>query len=756
MGILTGIDCKRPVIILSFLYGTLLAQEKPNLLFIVADQVRFDAIGRAQESLGMAAKNRIRTPNLDRISKEGAWFRNAYTNCAVCGPARTSFLTGRSLIRTGVGNNSLTQDEALKAADPDASRRLPLYPTYDRILTRDRGYAAEFYGKWHSPQSLGWCYRNDLRAAGSPSLWFGKFNADQSKHYAAGLESAYTDTLALHSVGPTQIGPGQLLNSFTKRAYAPDPLDSRYQNANASAVGQPDSHGMDLMPEAWSTTAVEGRETLEALDRLGRSGKPFTLSVSFHSPHAPQVPTERYYRMYDPADMQVPPSISDPMENSAYKGANGMLNRTEYRDPAKVKRWMADYYGLMTELDEWIGAIMAKLKASGLDRNTLVVFVSDHGEMLGAHGLREKNIFYEESARIPLLLWMPGRIAAGTIVDQPVTTLDLHASILDYLGVNPANYPSDGKSLRRFIEGKEAELPYAVTFWDPRSTNVPVYMIREGDWKLMVPNRADSRVPDMLFDLKSDPYEMKNLLGSSASAASEAVRGKAEGLKAMLVENLWAMGDSLVSEVGSRRTWPGSRLWVSDTSLAFGPVGNASVRQARLFIGSSLGGDVIINGIGLEGALSGRFRLDWTQGTLAEGSSRAVKIAFTDSGTFAGGEVRLVINHNSGGAAKVVRLKVNRAGQVGIPRPGIRLLPLSGMGFRYGNQVLNPNGMGGMYWSATVFTPQGKTLGTFTGRGSAGVHAGLPHGLLVLKWENSGGYAGSGVLLSGEPTRARP
>ena len=737
------------------LHGLLPAQEKPNLLFIVADQFRFDAIGRAQESSGIAARSRIRTPNLDRISKEGAWFRNAYTNCAVCAPARTSFLTGRALIHTGVANNTLAEDEALKIGDPDAARRLTLYRTYDQVLTGDHGYAAEFYGKWHSPQSLGWCYRNDLRAAGNPSLWYGKYNADQTKRYSAGLEPAYLDTLGSHSVGPTQIGPAQLLNTFTKRAYVPDPLDSRYQNANAIPFSQPDLRGMDLMPEPWSTTAVEGREAIDALDRLGRTGSPFSLSVSFHSPHAPMVPTAKYYRMYDPADMPVPASISDPMDNSAYKGANGMLTRSEYRDPAKVKRWTADYYGLASEVDEWVGAILGKLKAMGLDRKTLVVFVSDHGEMLGAHGLREKNIFYEESAHIPLLLWMPGRIAAGTIVDQPVTTLDLHASILDYLGINPIRYPTDGKSLRRFIEGKEAAPAYAVTFWDPGSTNVPVYMIREGNWKLMLPNRKDSRAPDMLFDLKTDPNEMKNLLGVSASTASEFVRGKAEGLKALMAENLRALGDSLVEEVENRRTWPGSRLWVSDTSLGFGHVGNAAVRRARLSIGSSLGGDVVITGIRLEGPLSGRFRLDWTQGTLAAGSNRALTIVYTDSGAAAKGEVRLILNHDSG-ASKVVKLRVDQGAPIGNHRLLTRLDPLPGMGFLHGHGMLRPNGMGAMAWRASVYTAQGRRVGTYAGIGSAGVHADLPPGLLILKWETSGGYSGNGVLLPGVSTLDRP
>ena len=105
--------------------------------------------------------------------------------------------------------------------------------------------------------------------------------------------------------------------------------------------------------------------------------------------------------------MPIPSSIKDDMQNSPYINANRRNKLTVFADEEKIKYMISNYYGLITELDDWIGQIMKTLEEEGIAEHTMVIFTSDHGEMLGAHGMREKNVFYEESSHVPLMIKMP-------------------------------------------------------------------------------------------------------------------------------------------------------------------------------------------------------------------------------------------------------------------------------------------------------------------------------------------------------------
>ena len=192
---------------------------------------------------------------------------------------------------------------------------------------------------------------------------------------------------------------------------------------------------------------------------------------------------------------------------------------------------ISDYYGIITEIDHWIGEILDKLEELGIAENTMIIFTSDHGEMLGAHGMREKNVFLEESAHIPLLVSFPGEIQARTKVDGYVSLIDLFPTILDYLDVPEEE--SDGKSLRGLIEGTEQEHgKYVVTEWD--RDNTPNYMVVKDGWKLIIPYTIKSSVINAMYDLNTDPYEMNNLLGSNADRYAHIE--KAEELRECLLE----------------------------------------------------------------------------------------------------------------------------------------------------------------------------------------------------------------------------
>lgn len=511
------------------------AQRKPNLLFILTDQQRYDA-------LSIAGNTVLKTPNIDRIGREGAFFEICNTQCAVCGPARASLLTGRTVENTQVRTNM----------DADDGRGMPM-PTYDELLA-DQGYAAVYHGKWHTPLHRALKYRNAVTPAGSAEWERG---LGMSPDYLRYLDANFKRTQLAGN--PEYRRSGLQENGFDKRPYKTNPLDPRHgmepvnkllgKGGKEIALRQPDSHGVSTTPAEHTITAYQAKLTLASLETLAKEGRPFSLHCSFHCPHAPITPSEPFASLFDPQNMPVPASIGDSMENSPYVQENGRTKLPQYADPEMIKYMVANYYAFVAEIDHWVGRMLDKLDELGLAANTLVVFTSDHGEMLGAHGMREKNVFYEESVHVPLLLRLPGQIKPGTVVGAPVSHLDLFATIFDYLG--GGRHASDGESLRRHIEGTDAAKdPFAVAEWNWRGPVQPNLMVRTRGWKYFIPNTAGSKVMNVLYDLQKDPHELDNLLGGNPQA--ETYRKQAEYMRGLLVRWLEETRSPHVDEVRRR------------------------------------------------------------------------------------------------------------------------------------------------------------------------------------------------------------
>lgn len=482
-------------------YGQI-KQKKPNVLFIIVDQLRYDA-------LSIAGNQTVKTPNIDRIGRRGAYFKNHYTPMAVCAPARAALLTGRTVENTGVVNNKLA-DEPVGGVMPQQ--------TYDEILTLV-GYRAEYYGKYHSPEFHNKVYQNPQKLTNEGRPIFGH---GMQPHYRDFLEKIPGTTLQ-----------NKHIDSFSGKPYTPNPMDKSFNGGLAPdrKFSQPDFHGRLEIPDEFSITAMQAGETIEAIERL--KDQSWSITCSFHLPHAPMLPTAKYYQMYPPEKMKVPASIHDNMENSPYKRSNGRLENPEYADTAKIKYMISDYYGLVKEVDDWVGKILDKLDQLKLTDNTLVILTADHGEMMGAHGLREKNVFYEESAHVPLLVQFPKAIRPKTVIDHYTTGVDLFATILDYVGVSVE--PSDGSSLRDLIEKKKTSRPnYIVTEWLSRGDIDPNYMIIKDGWKMFIPQTPTSKVIDVLFNLKDDPHEMNNLIGNNID--KQKYKGKVNELKVDLLQ----------------------------------------------------------------------------------------------------------------------------------------------------------------------------------------------------------------------------
>ena len=489
----------------------------------MTDQQTWDAVG-------YSGNNSIMTPNLDRLADEGVNFSSAVTPCPVCVPARTSILTGRLTETTTIRSNR------------DAKTGDCYYPTFDEILSK-RGYRAEYYGKFHGLEHMARIYKN-------PQVE-GMSGTDPIMNW----EQMYVEYL-YDNIEERPLKDGELYETSFYGGTIPyklDPIDSQYDKVKAGenikkaglkTLSQAVVHGVLDLPTEHTITAVQGKQTLDALDRL--KGEKFILTSSFHCPHVPITPSEPYASMYKPEEMPTPVSINDRRENSPYNPGKVL---EPYNEPEKVKYMVANYYAFVTEIDSWVGKILNKLDELKLSDSTLVVFVSDHGEMLGAHGMRGKFNFYEESVRVPFLIRYPGKIEPGKTITDPVSILNIYPTVLEYAGLN--NTPSDGYSLKGVIEGTEApKYDFAVSEWDWKNKNVPSIMIRTKKWKLMTTHRSGGSNVDVLFDLENDPHEMNNMLGSNPKRFE--YKDKAEELRSKLVDYLTDQNSPITKGVEKR------------------------------------------------------------------------------------------------------------------------------------------------------------------------------------------------------------
>ena len=487
------------------------ASRRLNLLFIMTDEQRWDA-------LSYSGNKFIATPNLDRLAREGTYFENMYSSCPVCCPARAVILTGKSIETVGIRSNEDFYWTTHAGQD---------VPTFDNLLTR-AGYYTEYWGKWHVPYKYAATYDNKVRPTTSAGV------ADQNIESHPDSIKAWLDKRGIRK---NVAGPGEELDEFG-RPYRPIKLDLDFvpvqTKKGKQSKGQGDQYGCLLTPADATTTAMTASETLAALEHVHKTGRPFSITCSMEPPHPPVLVPEPFYSQFPAANLPVPDSLNDPMSDApAHYRARALEPQQQrlYRNPQNIREMKQIYYGMVADTDLWVGRLLNRLEELGMAQNTLVVFTSDHGEMLGDHGLIAKFVFYEGSVHIPLILWRPGVIPAGRRVATPVSQCDIFPTILDYLGLPPA--PSDGRSLRNLVEGRPDPLDFTISEWHS-GPGVPTVMIRDARYKLITTHHPSAQGCDALYDLVTDPAEMHNLIGPHAANRPAALI-IAEGLKAKLV-----------------------------------------------------------------------------------------------------------------------------------------------------------------------------------------------------------------------------
>ncbi len=434
---------------------------RPNILILMVDQLNGTLFPDGPADW-------LHAPNLRALAGRSVRFANAYTASPLCAPGRASFMSGRLPSQTGVYDNA-----AEFASD---------IPTYAHHLRR-AGYQTCLSGKMH-------------------------FVGPDQLH---GFEERLTTDIYPADFGwtPDYRKPGER-------------IDWWYHN-----LGSVTGAGVaEISNQLEYDDEVAYHATRKVYD-LARGGddRPWCLTVSFTHPHDPYVARRRYWHLYDGCDHLAPtvPAMDyadhDPRSKRLFDANDWRSYAITEGDIARSRR---AYFANISYLDDKIGEILGALQATG--QEVVILFVSDHGDMLGERGLWFKMSFFEGSARVPLMVAAPG-LAPGR-VDTPVSTIDVCPTLCDLAGVDMAEVIpwTTGESLVPLAQGEERTAPVAMEYAAEGSTT-PLVCLRYGKWKYT----RCAHDPDQLFDLEADPHELTNLANRPAHAGTlQSLRAKSE------------------------------------------------------------------------------------------------------------------------------------------------------------------------------------------------------------------------------------
>jgi len=461
--------------------------QQPNILFIMVDQLTAALTGAYDHPV-------VKTPNLDRLVAEGVRFDTAYSNCPVCGPARGALMTGRYVSNCKVYDNAATwsEDEVT----------IPHYLTlagYDTVLSGKMHFVGADQLHGFRNRMVSNIYPADLKWTPARQDPFNMAEGEEPELRPTGGQAHQYVGDAIH------VGEWRNTLSYDEEAHFRklEYLHAKGSQRRRSAfVAAREFEDLDTIRKQKSPTSRRAAQT--------EAPQPFFLCVSYHHPHEPFWPPKKYWDMYEGEPIDVPehPDNLEETYSMQDRWLNDYHGCADYdlTNPESATRVRRAYYGLVTYIDDKVGELMASLEENGLADNTIVVFCSDHGDMLCEKAMVQKRCFYEWSARVPMIMHFPGRWRAGAKIDTPVSLIDLMPTMLDLAGVEN-RLPHDGKSLMGLIDGSDTEERVAFSEIHSEGIHGACFMIRKGKFKYIYVHRHD----DQLFDLEADPGEWNNL-----------------------------------------------------------------------------------------------------------------------------------------------------------------------------------------------------------------------------------------------------
>lgn len=473
-----------------------------NILFIMCDRLRAD-------HLSCYGHPRLATPNIDRLASLGTKFMRCYVQATVCVPSRMSFYTGRYVCSHGATWNVVPL--------PVAERTLGDY-------LRAAGLRTVVAGKSHATPDVEGIRRLGL----DPEQGVGLLLAEAGFEPYARHDGIVTEQKLAHQAQPynaflqTKGYPGRIpWHDFANSGVdAEGRIASGWYMRNARLPAR--------VPEADSETAWT---TDRAIDFMREQGeRPWCLHLSYIKPHWPYVAPAPYHALFGPEDSAAPTRIEREREDAhpVYRAfRQERVSQAFARDEVR-RTVLPSYMGLVKQVDDHIGRLIAFLEHAGRMNDTMIVFTSDHGDFFGDHWLGDKELFFENSVRIPLIVYDPAPEAVRCVAsDALVEAVDLLPTFLEALGQPIPGHVLEGRSLLAAIRGGHAPARDAVfseldySFYEARRevgvtpSAARAVMVRTKEWKLV---HYDGFQPQ-LYDLVNDPLELEDR-GTEPDAAS--------------------------------------------------------------------------------------------------------------------------------------------------------------------------------------------------------------------------------------------
>ncbi len=476
-----------------------------NVLFIMCDQLRWDY-------LSCTGHPHLHTPNIDALAARGVLFDRAYVQSPICGPSRMSFYTGRYVASHGSTWNNIP----LKVGEMTLGDHL-----------RPLGVRTALCGKTHMTADVEGMKRLGL----SPDSEIGALVSE------CGFEP-YEREDGLHPDGP-RYPRNTAYDQFMKERGWPD--ENPWQTVANSAEDEDGNilsgwfmDNADKPARAADEESETPYITSRAMDFIREAGDtPWCLHLSYIKPHWPYIVPAPYHDMYGP-ETHLDPVRSEAERENPHPVYGAFMEERVSRafcDDGTRTRVLTAYMGLIKQIDDQMGRLMAFLDEQGLTEETMIVFTSDHGDYLGDHWMGEKELFHDASARIPLIVVDPRAEAdatRGLKSSALVEAIDVVPTILDYFGGEAVPHIIEGHSLMPLLHGQSDSLrDVAVSEYDYSMRDVrrrlgvevkdaKLTMLFDGRWKYIF---AEGFRP-MLFDLQNDPDELTDLGADPAHAAN--------------------------------------------------------------------------------------------------------------------------------------------------------------------------------------------------------------------------------------------
>ena len=430
--------------------------KKLNVLFIIADDLNCD--------IGVYGNKVVKTPNIDRLIENGTLFLNAHCQYPLCGPSRASFMTGMYSNQTKMTKNNIF----LRNTVPD-------------VITigqrfRQQGYQSVRIGKifhYDNPSTIG----------------------------TSGIDDIYSWNQTINPYGRDKIEEYKI-NTLSPRKYG-------------GTLSWMASDGVDDE----QTDGIGASEAIKKLENFSNTGEKFFLAVGFFRPHTPFVAPKKYFDLYRKEDIEIPKSSPDYLRTiptPAAKSVRAKKNQINLEEDL-AKEIKQAYYATISFVDAQVGRIINKLKQTGLDKNTIVVFTSDHGYHMGEHGHWQKQTLFNNATKVPLIINVPGEDYTSKISNSPVELIDIFPTLMDLTNIITPSHVV-GQSLKPIIENKSSDVrKNALTRWS-NGYSIMTDRFRLTKWDI----NGDFQYE--LYDHKFDEQELNNLaLDSSYSSICDSL-----------------------------------------------------------------------------------------------------------------------------------------------------------------------------------------------------------------------------------------